>query len=118
MLLLVALLAVLQQAPQTGTIEGTVVRLGTDFPIAGVQIRASTASPERLETVTDGAGRFVLRDVPAGRVTIEARADGYIFPIGLPADARIRDVLEATVRSAEGYMAPNPVLRFSTNLAP
>jgi Carboxypeptidase regulatory-like domain len=116
MLLLFALLAALQQAPQTGTIEGTVVRLGTDFPIAGVQIRASTASPDRLETVTDGAGRFILRDVPAGRVSIEVRAEGYIFPLGLPADARIRGTLEAKYRSAEGYIVPSPVLRFSTNL--
>ena len=117
MLFLFVLLAALQQAPQTGTIEGTVVRLGTNFPIAGVEIRATLASSERIETVTDGAGRFVLRDVSPGRVSIEARADGYIFPVGLPASATIRDSLEATVSSAEGYILPNAVLRFSTNVA-
>ena len=117
MLLLFALLAALQQAPQPGTIEGTIVRLGTDFPIAGVEIRATLGSSERIETVTDGAGRFVLRDVSPGRVSIEARADGYIFPVGLPAGATIRDSLEATVSSAEGYILPNAVLRFSTNVA-
>jgi hypothetical protein len=117
MLLLFAFLAAFQQAPQMGTIEGTVVRLGTNFPIAGVEIRATTVSNERLETVTDGAGRFVLSDVPPGRVSIEARAEGYIFPVGLPADAMVRDALESTFRSAAGYILPNPVLRFSTNLA-
>ena len=118
MLLLFALLAALQQAPQTGTVEGTFVRLGTDFPIAGVEISAVTASSERLETVTDGAGRFVLRDVPPGRVSIEAYADGYLFPVGLPANAMVRDAVEAGYRSAEGVVLPNPVLRFSLDVAP
>jgi hypothetical protein len=117
MLLLFALLAVLQQAPQTGTVEGTFVRLGTDFPIAGVEIRAVIASSEPLETVTDGAGRFVLRDVPPGRVSIEAYADGYVFPVGLPANAMVRDAVEAGYRSAEGVVLPNPVLRFSFDVA-
>jgi hypothetical protein len=117
MFLLFALLAALQQAPQTGTVEGTFVRLGTDFPIAGVEIRAVIASSERLETVTDGAGRFVLRDVPPGRVSIEASADGYVFPVGLPANAMVRDAVEAGYRSAEGVVLPNPVLRFSFDVA-
>jgi hypothetical protein len=82
MLVLIALLAGLfQQIPETtGTIEGMVLRKGTSFPVAGVQIKATVGTSIAIEAITDGAGRFILRDVPAGRVAIEARMEGYVFP--------------------------------------
>jgi protocatechuate 3,4-dioxygenase beta subunit len=118
MLALIALFAaLLQQGSQTGTIEGVVVRSGTTVPVAGIEIRAILDNDSPLETVTDGAGRFVLRDVPAGLVSIEARADGYLFPARLPAEAMIRAAGETEYRTAEGYVVANPVLRFVVTLA-
>jgi hypothetical protein len=80
MFLLIALLALFQQPVETGTIEGLVVRAGTTFPISGVQIKARGDAGVMMETATDGSGNFVLRDVPSGRVTLEASAEGYVFP--------------------------------------
>jgi protocatechuate 3,4-dioxygenase beta subunit len=118
MLALIAMLAaLLQQGPPMGTIEGIVVRSGTTVPIAGVEIRAIPYNDSPLETITDGAGRFVLHDVPAGLVSIEARADGYLFPARLPAEAMIRAAGETEYRTAEGYVVANPVLRFGVTLA-
>jgi Carboxypeptidase regulatory-like domain len=114
MLVLISLIAALfQQDPQTGTLEGTVVHRGTNFPIAGVQIKATSDSPTPLETVTDGTGRFVLPEVPAGRVAIEVRADGYMFPQRVAGDL----VAANSLRTTDGYIFPNPFFRVTVDLA-
>src|SRR4026209_589804 len=79
------LAATFQQVP-TGTIEGTVNRAGTRIPIPGVHIKVQgnvapgrPSSPFLAEVTTDGAGYFMIRDVPGGfGGTIEATREGYL----------------------------------------
>lgn len=59
-----------QQAPRQGSIEGTVVRIGTGEPIAGARMTLQTTSgPERGQertTVSTEAGEFVINDLDSG----------------------------------------------------
>jgi hypothetical protein len=84
--LIVLLSAVIQQTPETGTIEGTVNRTGSPIvPIAGAQVKATAPSPLRdgslliLETTTDGAGHFIFSEVPSGTFKVEVGLEGYGF---------------------------------------
>src|SRR2546427_10688490 len=99
------LLLVLLQAPsfvvqqpqdQRASIEGVVLRIGTDEPIAGAKLKlmsvasASDAAPSPSQpmavailnpmlpsTQTDRNGRFVFQDVDAGSYRITAARNGY-----------------------------------------
>jgi hypothetical protein len=84
------------QPPQKGTsvIAGQVIDAGTNLPIAGATVMNTRMGaprgtgpgaagapvrityPDRLLTGADG--RFVLRDLPKGSYTLDARADGYL----------------------------------------
>jgi hypothetical protein len=80
------------QASQLGTIQGTVVREGTNTPLAGVQVRLGPAAGSRgtaTPVVTDNAGRFVLNNVPAGNALVRAQLLGYFGALadGSPAVA-------------------------------
>jgi hypothetical protein len=80
MFLLISLLAaLLQQAPLSGSIEGIVTRAGTKFPLAGVRVKTVQGAPFIAETITDGTGYYILRDIPPGGVELEASLDGYIL---------------------------------------
>src|SRR2546425_9600568 len=99
------LLLLLLQAPsfvvqqpqdQRASIEGVVLRIGTDEPIAGAELKlmrvasASDAAPSPSQpmavaigipmlpsTQTDRNGRFVFKDVDAGSYRISAARNGY-----------------------------------------
>lgn len=66
--------------------QGTVKRGGTSDPISGVQI--SLLAPhviQRIQTVSDGEGRFSFDSVPVGRYTIQVAKEGYFtYPAGRP----------------------------------
>jgi hypothetical protein len=61
-------------AQSTGVITGRLVEAVTEAPIAGAVIRVVGQS---LQTQSDEAGRFVVRGVPTGIVTLEVRRLGY-----------------------------------------
>jgi hypothetical protein len=82
--LVVLLSALLQQTPQTGTIEGIVTRSGSTLvPIAGAQVTITAPSPFSngtlivLDTTTDGGGHFLFSDLPAGVFKVEVSQEGY-----------------------------------------
>ena len=82
--LVVLLSALLQQTPQTGTIEGIVTRSGSTLvPIAGAQVKITAPSPFSngtlivLDTTTDGGGHFLFSDLPAGVFKVEVSQEGY-----------------------------------------
>lgn len=61
------------QAPTTGRIVGTV----TDAS-SGIAVRATiSVAPGARTARSDSAGRFVLRDVPAGQAVVTANAFGF-----------------------------------------
>jgi len=48
-------------------------------PIRRAQVSLMKEGTRFRETVTDDRGRFLFTDLPAGRYTINARRDGYLF---------------------------------------
>jgi len=58
----------------TGEIRGQVVERGTGRPLPGAAVEV-VEGPGPVSS--DGQGRFVLRDVPVGTVTVRARLLGY-----------------------------------------
>jgi hypothetical protein len=62
------------QAPRLGTFTGKVLTDSTEFPIPG-----ATVSIEQLkiETMSDSAGHFVLRGIPAGNYVVSVRRVGF-----------------------------------------
>jgi len=70
-----ALHATPAEAPRaTGEIRGQVLERGTGRPLAGAAVEVVDGPGP---VVTDVQGRFVLRDVPVGTVTVRARLLGF-----------------------------------------
>ncbi|MGH7475238.1 MAG: TonB-dependent receptor domain-containing protein [Longimicrobiales bacterium] len=59
---------------QTGTIVGSVIDRRTRAPLASVQVHLAALA---IGTITDGRGRFLLPNVPAGTHDIRAEVLGY-----------------------------------------
>ncbi len=79
------------QATPSGIVQGTVIRAGTNEPIADVQITLTTSgaipapatgrgapqAANRISAVSDAAGHFTIANVPVGRLFLRAQLDGY-----------------------------------------
>ena len=83
-----------QTAPQTatlGTVQGAIVRAGSADPLSSVRVTLQQesvlltdlppgavlqTSPART-TLSDGEGRFVIKDIPAGLYTISLQREGF-----------------------------------------
>lgn len=72
----------MQQATQpqpTASIEGVIIRTGTSDPVARAKVTITPdggAAPRVVNA--DGEGRFVIRDVAAGRYRLNAARDGFV----------------------------------------
>jgi hypothetical protein len=79
-----ALILVPAATPQNsrGIVEGTVFRNGTTEPLPSVVVTLTPqdAEPYSTQTVTDGRGRFVFRDLLPGKYVVSARRSGYLKP--------------------------------------
>ncbi len=77
---------------EPGTTHAGWVVDSSDTPVAGAQVEVSKATPDDLSrrsfysftraepllhTTTDEEGRFLVRDLPTGRVNVEVRAVGF-----------------------------------------
>ena len=93
-------------AQSTGTIQGRVVDVETQRPLAGVQLRVIGTA---LGTRTTDDGRFLIGDVPAGTQSVRAVRIGYeafegqatVMPGGT---AEMAIAMTATVASLEGVV--------------
>lgn len=66
--------AAVTAAQQAGTITGRVVRAGTTVPVPGAQVQIVGTERGGL---SDGQGRFLITDVPAGSHTIRVQFLGF-----------------------------------------
>ncbi|MGE5314313.1 MAG: TonB-dependent receptor [Acidobacteriota bacterium] len=73
-LILLSTLPVPAQVSLPGTIEGRVYDQETSRPLPGANLRLGATLRGAM---TDSAGRFLLKDVPAGSYTIQASLLGY-----------------------------------------
>src|SRR5689334_174053 len=62
-------------AAQSGTVAGTVVAIGSQRPLAGVEV--GVAGVAGRGAITDGSGRFRLTDLPGSTVVLNVRFLGY-----------------------------------------
>src|SRR5258708_12922776 len=54
----------------------------TGEPLAAAKIMLQSSTGLTFRTETDGAGRFILRDIPAGDYNVEARKEGFFVLAG------------------------------------
>lgn len=59
------------------TIRGTVLDQESDFPLAGATVSVVTEGEQVLGDITDERGRFRIKQVPVGRVTVKAAFPDY-----------------------------------------
>jgi hypothetical protein len=75
-LLLVMLLAILPDVP-VGVVEGTVTNeIGTPMSEVNIRLR-HTMNGAVLQTTSDQTGAYLFKDVPQGRYSLWASAEGY-----------------------------------------
>ncbi|HEY4218117.1 MAG TPA: SusC/RagA family TonB-linked outer membrane protein [Gemmatimonadaceae bacterium] len=67
-------LAIPAGAQQTGIVRGTVTDSTARSPIAGVQVVVTGSAHG---TVTNADGQYVIRDIPAGPITLSAQRIGF-----------------------------------------
>ena len=72
--------AAAEQLPANGSLEGFVVRVGTADPVARAQVvlTSETGPTITLRSTTDGGGRYVFEDVPAGTYRLRVARDGFV----------------------------------------
>src|SRR5438067_1410147 len=80
LLLLAMFLAQAQQAPPTGAIEGTVVKVGTTQAVSKARVTLTpvqgTATAQGV--TADSEGKFAIRNLPAGQYRLTATRDAYV----------------------------------------
>jgi len=70
-----------EKPPEKCTIEGTVLRVGTNEPLRKARIsleRAEGRGQLIAGAITDAAGKFALKDVDPGRYRLSVERNGYV----------------------------------------
>ncbi|MEO7963492.1 MAG: TonB-dependent receptor plug domain-containing protein, partial [Gemmatimonadaceae bacterium] len=92
------LLAANTATAQSGAISGSVTENSTGRPLG--QVRVQVVGNERAAAATDPSGRFTIRDVPAGLVTLRAVRIGY-RPESHPVTVAANDTVRVEIRLSE-----------------
>ncbi len=64
------------QAQITQNVKGTVIDKESEFPLPGAEIQV-VSNGKKFGTVTDFNGEYIIKNVPIGKIKIEARYVGY-----------------------------------------
>ncbi len=94
----VFLLAANTAAAQNGAVAGSITEASTGRPLASVRVQI--VGNERAATATDASGRFIIRDIPAGQVTLRAVRIGY-RPESRPVTIAGGDTVRVDIRLSE-----------------
>ena len=73
---LAAVVGLVVQSPQSGTIRGSITVAGTSESLAGVQVTASSDGVQRT-TFTDATGHYEISDLASGTYEVIAELDGF-----------------------------------------
>jgi outer membrane protein OmpA-like peptidoglycan-associated protein len=68
----------LEAVAKNGNLVGTVKDADTNAPVGGAIIKLTDSSGKELSVTADGAGNFLMKDLPPGPVTIRVEASGYM----------------------------------------
>ena len=71
----IALGAAASAAAAQGVVSGSIIEASSGRPLQ--QVRVQIVGSEQLQTITDGSGRFLIRNIPAGQQTLRATQIGY-----------------------------------------
>ncbi len=74
---LVLVLALIQAAGSTATIQGTVVSV-TNEPLLAARVELTGGAQGPVVTRTDGRGQFAFPDLPSGRYRVSVKKEGYV----------------------------------------
>jgi len=78
-------------APPNNSVTGHVYNDGNNSPLANVTITIIDNNNRNLKnSVTDGRGRYLITDIPAGDYLVTAKADGYRVELYNGADGEYR----------------------------
>lgn len=64
-------------APLSGNLEGRVLMLGGDLPLAGARVVVQPTVGEPVETTTDSEGNWVVRDLLPGEYRVSVSSEGF-----------------------------------------
>ena len=66
-------------APGTGIILGRTIDPGTNQPVSGAVVNVRMGTARFDPVMSDEQGRFVFRDLPKGRYTLDAAKSGFVY---------------------------------------
>src|SRR6185312_4950387 len=91
-LLIIAATAFAQSTdPKTCSIDGAITNSVTHAPVPRAQVEISL--PDRLRTTqSDAGGKWRVKDLPCGAVSISVSRIGYIDKAGVPLEAPTQDL--------------------------
>jgi hypothetical protein len=93
-----------------GTLEGTVVSIGLNEPLANVKI---STQPISSTIFTDEFGRFSISEIAVGDYSVQAKKDGYLAgfePVQILANRTVNVIFELEVSTANNKPPLAPVL--------
>src|SRR5262245_24625354 len=104
-----------QQQDQKSSVAGSVLRVGTNEPVAGAQVVLTRVPPSGAapSITTDSEGKFVFKDVPSGTYRLSASRNGFARQ-----EFGSRRIDQTGTRSILNVVAGQPVKDMVVRLTP